>query len=88
MRRTLLRLQQLRRSIEANEANVVAQEQDFRLQDEAYNFGAGTFLNRQQAQLQLFSARSDLVRARYDYQIQIATLEELLGMPLAEAISQ
>ncbi|MCH2663821.1 TolC family protein [bacterium] len=88
LRRTLLRLQQLRRSIEANEANVVAQEQDFRLQDEAYNFGAGTFLNRQQAQLQLFSARSDLVRARYDYQIQIATLEELLGMPLAEAISQ
>ncbi len=88
VRRAILRLEQLRRSIEANEASVVAQEQDFRLQDEAYNFGAGTFLNRQQAQLRLFGARSDLVRARYDYQIQIATLEELIGMPVAEALKR
>lgn len=88
LRRTLLRLEQLRRTVDANEASVVAQEQDFRLQDEAYNFGAGTFLQRQQAQLRLFQARSDLVRARYDYQIQIATIEQLLGMPVAEAIGR
>ena len=88
VRSTLLRLEQLRRTVDANEASVVAQEQDFRLQDEAYNFGAGTFLDRQQAQLRLFNARSALVRARYDYQIQIATLEQLIGMPLAEALAQ
>jgi len=88
IRRALLNIHQLIRSIQANEASVVAQEQDFRLQDEAYNFGAGTFLDRQQAQLRLYNARSDLVRARYDYQIQIATLEQLIGMPIAEAIER
>jgi outer membrane protein len=88
VRRTMLELTQLRRSIDANEAAVVAQEQDFRLQDEAYNFGAGTFLNRQQAQLRLFTARSNLVRARYNYQIQLATLEQLIGMPIAEAAAK
>jgi outer membrane protein len=85
VRRALLRIAQFRRSIEANEASVLAQEQDFRLQDEAYNFGAGTFLQRQQAQLNLFDARATLVGVRYDYQIQIATLEQLIGMPIAEA---
>jgi outer membrane protein TolC len=85
LRRALLRIEQFRRSIEANEASVIAQEQDFRLQDEAYNFGAGTFLQRQQAQLNLFNARATLVGVRYDYQIQVATLEQLIGMPIAEA---
>jgi outer membrane protein len=85
LRRSLLRIEQFRRSIKANEASVLAQTQDFRLQDEAYNFGAGTFLQRQQAQLNLFNARATLVGVRYDYQIQIATLEQLIGMPLAEA---
>jgi outer membrane protein len=88
VRRTLLRIEQFRRSVQANEASVVAQEQDFRLQDEAYNFGAGTFLQRQTAQLNLFDARATLVRARYDYQIQVATLEQLVGMPIAEAREQ
>ena len=85
LRRALLRIEQFRRSIEANEASVIAQEQDFRLQDEAYNFGAGTFLQRQQAQLNLFNARATLVGVRYDYQFQVATLEQLIGMPIAEA---
>ena len=88
MRRSLLNIRQLARSIQANEASVVAQEQDFRLQDEAYNFGAGTFLDRQQAQLRLFNAKSALVRARYNYQIEIADLERLLGMPVAEALKR
>lgn len=88
VRRALLNIRQLARSVQANEASVVAQEQDFRLQDEAYNFGAGTFLDRQQAQLRLFNAKSLLVRARYDYQIQIATLEQFIGMPVAEALKR
>ena len=85
LRTSLLRIKQFRRSIEATQAFVVAQEQDFRLQDEAYNFGAGTFLQRQLAQLNLFTARADLVSDRFDYQTQIATLERLIGMPIAEA---
>ena len=88
IRRALLNIRQLVRSIQASEASVVAQEQDFRLQDEAYNFGAGTFLDRQQAQLRLFNAKSALVRARYNYQIEIADLERLLGMPVAEALKR
>ena len=59
-----------------------ASEEAFKLQDQRYNFGAGTFLERQQAQLGLFQARNSHVQAQYDYQIEVARLEGELGGPL------
>ena len=72
-------LAQLGRSIEANGIAVRASEESFRLAQERYDVGTGTFLERLQAQTSLFEARSSLVRATYDYHIQLAVLEEAVG---------
>ena len=80
IKQSFLNLGRYRRSITAYEAAVRAAEEDFKLQDERYNFGAGTFLERQQAQLDLFSARNQLVQAAYNYQIELARLEQAVGI--------
>ncbi|MDE2888362.1 MAG: TolC family protein [Gemmatimonadota bacterium] len=84
IRLSFLNLERLRRSITANEAAVKAAEENFRLQDQRYNLGGGTFLERQQAQLQLFEARNQLVQDRFQYQIELAQLEQHVGGPLAQ----
>ncbi len=85
IRLSFLNLERLRRSITANEAAVKATEENFRLQDQRYNLGGGTFLERQQAQLQLFSARNQLVQDRFQYQIELAQLEQHVGGSLVQA---
>lgn len=85
IRLSFLNLERLRRSITANEAAVKAAEENFRLQDQRYNLGGGTFLERQQAQLQLFAARNQFVQDRFQYQIEMAQLEQHVGGPLVQA---
>lgn len=82
IKQVFLNIEQARRSIQANEAAVRASEEEFKLQDQRYNFGAGTFLERQNAQLGMFEARNNLVQAQYAYQIRIAELENELGGPI------
>jgi outer membrane protein len=82
IKQAFLNIEQSRRSIEANEAAVRASEEEFKLQDQRYNFGAGTFLERQNAQLGLYQARNSLVQAQYNYQIQVALLETEIGGPI------
>ena len=82
IKQAFLNIEQSRRSIEANDAAVRASEEEFKLQDQRYNFGAGTFLERQNAQLGLFQARNDLVQAQYNYQIRVALLENEMGGPI------
>ena len=84
IRLSFLNLERLRRSIAANEAAVKAAEENFRLQDQRYNLGGGTFLERQQAQLQLFEARNQLVQDRFQYQIELAQLEQHVGGTLVQ----
>lgn len=84
IRLSYLNLERLRRSITANEAAVKAAEENFRLQDQRYNLGGGTFLERQQAQLQLFTARNQLVQDRFQYQIELAQLEQHVGGTLVQ----
>ena len=85
IKQIFMNIEQARRSIQANEAAVRASEEEFKLQDQRYNFGAGTFLERQNAQLGLFEARNNLVQAQYGYQIRIAQLENELGGPIEAA---
>ncbi len=79
IQQSFLSLERLRLLTEANQAAVLAAEEDFKLQDERYNLGAGTFLERQTAQVRLFEARSELVQAIYDYQTALASLEQAMG---------
>lgn len=84
VRLSFLNLERLRRSVTANEAAVKAAEENFRLEDQRYNLGGGTFLERQQAQLQLFTVRNQLVQDRFQYQIELAQLEQHVGGTLVK----
>ena len=86
IKQAYLNLELYRRSIEANEIAVQAAEENFKLEEERYNFGGGTFLERLTAQRDLFNARNLLVQAKYNYLIQMAQLENELGMsPMGDA---
>ena len=85
LRQSYLSLELQRRSIAANEASVKAAEENYQLAEERYNLGAGTYLERLQAQRDLFSARNSLVQAIYDYQIELARLEQRTGTSVAVA---
>ena len=65
----------------ATEALAVAQE-DLRVQQERYRLGMSTILDLLLSQNSLRSAESDLVGARYDYEIARAQLEALVGRQL------
>lgn len=83
VKQAYLSLERLRRLLEANKASVRAQEENFKLAEERYNFGAGTFLERLQAQRDLFQARNNLVQSIYNYQIEFARLEQAMGGSVA-----
>ena len=57
-----------------------AAEENFKLEEERYNFGGGTFLERLTAQRDLFDARNSLVQSQYNYLIEMARLENELGV--------
>ncbi len=82
LRQSYLSLELRRRSIAANEASVKAAEENYQLAEERYNLGAGTYLERLQAQKDQFSAQNSLVQDIYTYQIELARLEQRLGAPV------
>jgi len=88
IKRRFLNLELYRRSIEANKAAVQASNETFKLQQERYNLGAATFLVLQQAQADLFRARSNLVQAIYNYYIELARLEQDIGGQVATGASE
>ncbi len=65
--------------IPINEEVLVSAEEDLRLVQEQYALGSVTILEVLDAQLSVTQARSSLVSARYDAQIQYAALQALLG---------
>ena len=62
----------------------MAAEESAKIVQERYSLGAGTVLERLQAQSSLFQARSSLVQAIYNYYIQLAQLELAMGGPAVE----
>ena len=80
IRQSYLGLERLRRLITANEAAVKAAEESFKLVDQRYTLGGGTFLERQTEEANLFRARSDRVSAIYDYQIELAQFQFRTGI--------
>ena len=82
LRLRYLNLERFRRLIEANEVAVEAAEENFKLEEERYNFGGGTFLERLTAQRDLFDARNNLVQSKYNYLIEMANLENEVGTPV------
>ena len=79
VKQSLLNIERDRKQIAAQQEAVKAAEEDFRLAEERYNFGAGTILERLDAQERLFRSRNQYISAIYDYQKRLADLEFALG---------
>ena len=62
--------------------SVAASQEDLRVQQRRYELGATTLLDLLTSQTQLDNARTDLIRARYDYRVAKAQLEALIGRDL------
>jgi outer membrane protein len=67
---------------EAAEKQVEALEESFRATEKSYNLGAVNFVDYQISSFNLFSARSNLVRAKFDYIFKLKVLDFYLGNPL------
>lgn len=65
----------------AEEALEVAEE-DMRVQEERYRLGVSTILDQVTSQENVVRAETDLIAARYDYQLARADLEALIGLEL------
>ena len=63
-----------------NSTNLESAQEDFRLARERYKIGSGTLIEVIDAQLAVTQARSNLVTAKYNAQIALASLNSLLSI--------
>lgn len=70
------------KTYEASQKQVDALEETFRAVENQYNFGAANFTDYQVASNNLYGARSDLVRAKYDLIFKLKLLDFYMGNPL------
>lgn len=75
-------LQTSYRTIEIQQTNRRAAQEQLRLATEQYRVGSGTFLNLLDAQAASQQAEADYIRAVYDYHRAIVQLETAVGRPL------
>ncbi|MDP9176258.1 MAG: TolC family protein [Gemmatimonadota bacterium] len=68
--------------VDIQTASVSAAVEDLRVQQRRYELGASTLLEVLTSQTQLDQARTELIRARYDYRVAKAQLEALIGRDL------
>lgn len=61
---------------------VEALEESFRATEKSYSLGALNYVDYQVSSFNLFSARSNLVRAKFDYIFKLKVLDFYLGNPL------
>jgi len=67
---------------DAAKKQVAALEESFRATETSYNLGALNFVDYQISSFNLFSARSNLVRSKFDYIFKLKVLDFYLGNPL------
>ncbi len=70
------------KAFEASQKQVQALEESFRVTEKRYNLGAVNFVDYQIAQNNLFRAKSDLVRTKYDYIFKTKILDFYQGKPI------
>jgi outer membrane protein len=71
-----------REQVNIQAASVAAAVEDLRVQQRRYELGASTLLEVLTSQSQLDTARTALIRARFDYRVAKAQLEALIGRDL------
>ncbi len=70
------------KSYEATQKRVAALEETFRAAQQRYNVGGVNFVEYQVASNNLFAARTDLVRSKYEYIFRVKILDFYLGNPI------
>ena len=70
------------KAYEASQRQVEALEESFRVTEKRYNLGAVNFVDYQIAQNNLFTAKSDLVRTKYDFIFKTKILDFYQGNPI------
>ena len=70
------------KSYEATLKRVEALEESFRSTEQRYNVGSVDFVDYQISSNNLFAARTDLVRSKYEYIFRIKILDFYLGNPI------
>ena len=68
--------------LEAAQKSVASQEEAFRYSQEKFNVGAMNSFDFSQTQNRLVKARSDVIRAKFDYLFKIKLLEFYYGIPI------
>jgi outer membrane protein len=67
---------------DAAQKQVEALEESFRATEKSYNLGATSYVDYQISSFNLFSAKSNLVRSKFDYIFKLKVIDFYLGNPL------
>jgi outer membrane protein TolC len=78
---TLLSLEQVQVTVEAQSRTVAMAEQSYKLTDEAYRAGLQDLLQVQNAELQLRQARLEILKQEFTYRNGLIDLEYAMGLP-------
>ncbi|OEK05652.1 hypothetical protein BFP71_17815 [Roseivirga misakiensis] len=70
------------KSYQASVKRVAALQESFRVAEEQYNVGSANTVDYQVASNNLFAAKTDLVRAKYEYIFRVKILDFYLGNPI------
>jgi outer membrane protein TolC len=85
---TILALEQVQSTVEAQNQTAAMAEQAFKLTEEAYRAGLQDLLQVQNAELQLRQARVEILRQQFSYRNSLIDLEYAVGLPFGTLSSQ
>lgn len=88
VQKAYLNLRFAEQTIQSTQTAVAQGQESFRIATLRYRAGVGTNLDVLDAETKLTTARNNYVEALYNYNISIAALEQLTGVPLSTPVGQ
>ena len=88
VQKAYLNLRSAEQTMQSTQTAVAQGQESFRIATLRYRAGVGTNLDVLDAETKLTTARNNYVQALYNYNISIAALEQLTGVPLNTPIGQ
>ncbi|MDU8007743.1 MAG: TolC family protein [Veillonella sp.] len=88
VQKAYLNLRSAEQTIQSTQTAVTQGQESFRIATLRYRAGVGTNLDVLDAEIKLTTARNNYVQALYNYNISIAALEQLTGVPLNTPVGQ
>lgn len=88
VQKAYLNLRSAEQTIQSTQTAVAQGQESFRIATLRYRAGVGTNIDVLDAETKLTDARNNYVQALYNYNISIAALEQLTGVPLNTPVGQ